>query len=251
MVKTIIAGNWKLNKTAGEAKSFIDDLKAQVDADVDADVVVIPPALFVADAVERTQDSALKVGAQNCYSEDSGAFTGETSPAALSDLGVDYVVLGHSERREIFKETDEEINAKVKAALDNKLTPILCVGETLEQREANEYVAFITEQLKAALKGLDANDISQVVFAYEPIWAIGTGKTASAQDAEEVCAEIRQVIAELTSEDVAKEASILYGGSVKAANAKEILSQDNINGVLVGGASLEVDSFTGIIDAVK
>lgn len=246
MPKTIIAGNWKMNKSAQEALTFFEALKTELGEVTEREVVVIPPTLFIWEACQHFQDTAIKVGAQNAAYEMSGAFTGETSPSPLAEIGVAYVIVGHSERRQIFKESDEDINKKVKLAIKEGLTPILCVGETLEQREAGEAKSFIAEQLKACLAGMSSEEISKTVIAYEPIWAIGTGKTASSADAEEICAEIRDVLFELADEAVAKEISILYGGSVKANNAGEILNQENINGVLVGGASLEINSFKGI-----
>lgn len=251
MPKTIIAGNWKMNKNHQEAEAFFTAAKEKFPADLPATLLVIPPALFLWKACEEFADTAIAVGAQNSAEEDSGAFTGEISPQALKTLGVQYVLVGHSERRQIYKETDDNCQAKVKKALDNQLIPILCVGETLEQREAGQAENFITEQIKAALTGLSEQELTQVVLAYEPIWAIGTGKTASAEEAEAICQVAREAMYELAGSDIAEATSILYGGSVKPDNAKEILSQANINGVLVGGASLEVDSFKAIAEAVK
>ena len=215
------------------------------------DSVVGAPALFLEAMVESVKGSDVKVAAQNSYFEDEGAFTGETSPKALGELGVDYVIIGHSERREYFAETDEDINKKAHAIFRNGMVPIVCCGETLEQREAGETNEFVAGQVKAALKGLTEEQIAQTVVAYEPIWAIGTGKSSSAELANETCGVVRQAIADVTSSEVAEKVRIQYGGSVKPANIAEYMAQEHIDGALVGGASLEVESFLALLEAVK
>lgn len=246
MRRMIIAGNWKMNKTADETIQLINELKPLLQG-AEADVVFCPPAVSLLVAVEKAKDSPIKIGAQNMYFEESGAYTGEIAPAMLKSIGVEYVIIGHSERRAYFGETDETVNKKVKKAFEHDLTPIVCVGETLEQREQGITMDLIRLQTKIALKDVPAEQAERVVIAYEPIWAIGTGKTATSQQAEEVCAGIRQVIAELYGNQVADVLRIQYGGSVKPANAKELFDMPNIDGGLVGGASLTVD-FAGIVN---
>ncbi|WP_028403379.1 triose-phosphate isomerase [Ectobacillus panaciterrae] len=251
MRKPIIAGNWKMHKTLSEAVSFVEEVKGQIPAADAVDSVVCSPALFLERLVAKAEGSELKVGAQNMHFEKSGAFTGEISPAALSDLKVSYVVLGHSERREMFAETDETVNKKTLAAFANGLTPIVCCGETLEERESGKTFDLVAEQVKKALNGLTEEQAKATIIAYEPIWAIGTGKSSSASDANEVCAHIRKVVAEQFSSDVAEAVRIQYGGSVKPENIKEYMSQPDIDGALVGGASLEPNSFLQLLEAVK
>lgn len=251
MRKPIIAGNWKMFKTLPEATSFAAEVKGLVPSNDVVDSVICSPALFLERLVEATKDSDVKIGAQNMHFEESGAFTGEISPVALEDLGVDYVILGHSERREMFNETDEAVNKKVLSAFKHQLTPIVCVGETLAQRENNETKELVGSQVKKALTGLTEDQVKQTVIAYEPIWAIGTGKSSTAEDANEVCAHIRSVVAESFSQDSADAIRIQYGGSVKPANIKEYMSQPDIDGALVGGASLEPQSFLQLLEAVS
>jgi triosephosphate isomerase len=251
MRKPIIAGNWKMHKTLSEAVSFVEEVKGQIPSADVVDSVVCSPALFLERLVAATEGSDLKVGAQNMHFEKSGAFTGEISPVALSDLKVSYVILGHSERREMFAETDETVNKKTIAAFEHGLTPIVCCGETLEERESGKTFDLVADQVKKALAGLSPEQAKQVVIAYEPIWAIGTGKSSSAQDANEVCAHIRKVIAEAFSQDVADAVRIQYGGSVKPENIKEYMAESDIDGALVGGASLEPQSFLKLLEAVK
>ncbi len=240
------AGNWKMNKgTPAEAEKFLDELIPAV-ADVDAEVLVAVPYTVLATALEKTASTNVEVAAQNCHYEDNGAYTGEVSARMLAKMGVNHVVLGHSERRQYFNETDEAVNKKVLAALNWGIRPIVCCGETLEQREAGETFDFVKGQIKAALKDVPANRLPHVTIAYEPIWAIGTGKTATADQAEEVCAFIRKEIAELYDEEAADSMRILYGGSVKAANAEGLFAEKNIDGGLVGGASLKADEFAKI-----
>lgn len=249
--KPIIAGNWKMNKTHTEAAEFVEAVKTQIPSSDLVDSVIGAPALFLETIKKGAEGTDLKVAAQNSYFEDAGAFTGETSPKALAALGVEYVIIGHSERREYFHETDEDINKKAKAIFNNGMTPIICCGETLEQREAGETNEFVAGQVKAALEGLTEEQIASSVIAYEPIWAIGTGKSSSAELANETCGVVRQAVAEVTSEEVAQKVRIQYGGSVKPENIAEYMAQEHIDGALVGGASLEVDSFLALLEAVK
>jgi len=249
--KPIIAANWKMNKTLEEAKSFMKEIKSMVPAENDVDSVVCSPALFLHALVQGAEGSVVKVGAQNMYYEENGAFTGEISPYALKDLGVTYVILGHSERRQLFGETDELVHEKVQAAFKHGLKPIVCVGETFEQREANETEEVVRGQVEKDLAGLSEEQAKQVVIAYEPIWAIGTGKSSSAEDANEVCAYIRSVLRDQFSNEVAEAVRIQYGGSVKPYNIEGFLKQTDIDGALVGGASLEAESFLQLLEAVK
>ncbi|MDY0408858.1 triose-phosphate isomerase [Virgibacillus soli] len=249
MRKNVIAGNWKMNKVSQEVTQFVDEIVSKIPTSENVEAIVCAPFPYLAKLVEQTEGTALKVSAQNMHFENEGAFTGEVSPIMLKDIGVTHVVLGHSERREYFAETDETVNKKVHAAFNHGLTPIVCVGETLEQREANETKAHVEKQVKQAILGLTEAQVAETIIAYEPIWAIGTGKTASSADANEVCAHIRQVINEVTSEKTAQEVVIQYGGSVKPANVDELLAQSDIDGALVGGASLEADSFLQLVEA--
>ncbi|MBU9722221.1 MULTISPECIES: triose-phosphate isomerase [Bacillaceae] len=249
MRKPIIAGNWKMNKTKEEALSFVKEVKGSVPSNDKVESVVCSPALFLDALVQEAEGTDLAVGAQNMYFEESGAFTGEISPVALKDLGVSYVIIGHSERRELFGETDETVNQKTHAAFAHRLTPIVCVGETLEEREAGKTTDVVTTQVTAGLKGLTEDQVKKTVIAYEPIWAIGTGKTASSEDANETCGVIRNVIKDIVSADAAEAVRIQYGGSVKPANIKELLAQSDIDGALVGGASLEAESFLQLVEA--
>ncbi len=249
MRKPIIAGNWKMHKTLSEAVSFVEEVKRAVPSAEKVDSVVCAPALFLERLVEATKGMDLKIGAQNMHFEDSGAFTGEISPVALKDLGVTYVIIGHSERREMFAETDETVNKKVIAAFKHGLVPIVCCGETLEERESGKTNEVVAAQVEKALEGLTTEQAKQVVIAYEPIWAIGTGKSSTAEDANEVCGHIRSVIAQKFSQDVADAIRIQYGGSVKPNNIQEFLAQEHIDGALVGGASLEPQSFLQLVEA--
>ncbi|WP_025729541.1 triose-phosphate isomerase [Atopobacter phocae] len=251
MRKPIIAGNWKMNKNIEEARAFVEAVKGKIPANELVDSVVGAPTLLLSTVVEAAKGSELKASAQNAYFENSGAFTGETSPAALNDLGVDYVIIGHSERREYFHETDEDINKKAKAIFANGMIPIICCGETLEQREGGQTEEWIKGQVTAALEGLTEEQISQLVIAYEPIWAIGTGKSSSAELANETCGIVRATVAEVASSEVAEKTRIQYGGSVKPENIAEYMAEEHIDGALVGGASLEPDSFLALLEAVK
>lgn len=249
MRKNVIAGNWKMNKTLSEANQFVEETASKVPNNDKVDAIVCAPFPFLASLVEKAKGSSVKIGAQNMHFEDSGAFTGEVSPVMLKDIGVSHVVIGHSERRELFAETDEIVNKKTHAAFNHGLTPIVCCGETLEQREANETMNHVENQIKEALKGLSDKQIADTIIAYEPIWAIGTGKTATSEEANEVCTHIRNVIKTITSEETAEQVIIQYGGSVKPANIDELLAQSDIDGALVGGASLEADSFLQLVEA--
>lgn len=248
MRKTIIAGNWKMNNLGADAKATIEGLVAAVPKDVKCEVIIAPVFPYLPLAVEMTKGTPIQVSAQNMHWEEKGAFTGEVSPVMLNDIGVGHVIIGHSERRQYFNETDETVNKKVKAALAHNITPIVCCGETLEQREEGIMQSWIEGQIEKALEGLTAADMANVVIAYEPIWAIGTGKTASSEQAEEVCAIIRKKIAALFDATVADNTSILYGGSVKGKNVAELTAMADIDGGLVGGASLKAEDFLAIIN---
>jgi len=251
MRKPIIAGNWKMNLTASEAKAFAEAVKNNIPSNDKVDSVIGSPALFLETLVEAAKGTDLKIAAQNCYWENSGAFTGETSPAALADLGVDYVIIGHSERREYFHETDEDINKKAKAIFANGLTPILCCGESLETYEAEKTAEWIEGQITAGLADLTDEQVSNLVIAYEPIWAIGTGKSADATIADTICGVVRQTVKKLYGGEVAAKVRIQYGGSVKPENIAEYMAKENVDGALVGGASLQPESFLALLDAVK
>ncbi|MBC6309023.1 triose-phosphate isomerase [Listeria sp. FSL L7-1582] len=251
MRKPIIAGNWKMNKTAAKAGQFAEDVKNKVPSKDVVDSVIAAPALFLKELVGLTEGTDLRIAAQNTYFEDEGAFTGEISPFAVADLGVSYVVIGHSERREYFHETDEDINKKAHAIFKHGMTPIICCGETLEQREAGQTNEWVSGQIRAALKGLTEAQVAKSVIAYEPIWAIGTGKSSTSKDANDTCAVVRQTVAEVVSKEAADAVRIQYGGSVKPENIAEYMAQSDIDGALVGGASLEPASFLALLEAVK
>lgn len=253
MRKPIIACNWKMNKTVQEAKDFVNELPALPDTN-EVDSVICAPTLQLDALVNLTKEGVaqgLQIGAQNAYFEDNGAFTGETSPAALEDLGVKYVVLGHSERREYFHETDEDVNKKALAVFSHNMTPIICVGETLEEREAGKAESVVGGQVEAALKGFTEDQVKATVIAYEPIWAIGTGKSSTSEDANQMCAHVRNVVAGAFSQEAADALRVQYGGSVKPENIKEYMAQSDIDGALVGGASLKVDSFVALLEGAK
>jgi triosephosphate isomerase len=247
MRKPIIAGNWKMNNTIKEAKDLIENLKPLV-VDSNVDIVICPSYLSIEAAVELTSGSPIKVGAQNMHYEESGAYTGEVSGEMLKELGIEYIIIGHSERRQYFNETDETVNKKVIKALKLNLNPIVCVGETIKERENNKAKEVVTIQVKNALAGLSQEEISNLIIAYEPIWAIGTGKTASSDDANEVCGWIREVVKELSDQSIAEKIRIQYGGSVKPDNIKELMGQTHIDGALVGGASLKADQFAALVN---
>ena len=238
--KKIIAGNWKMNKTPSEAVALVNELKPLV-ANDEVDVVFCVPAIDIIPAMEAAKGSNIQIGAENMYFEESGAYTGEISPAMLTDAGVKYVVLGHSERREYFAETDETVNKKVLKAFEHGITPIICCGESLTQRKQGIYIDWIRMQIKIAFQNVTAAQAKTAVIAYEPIWAIGTGKTATTEQAQEVCAGIRACIAEIYDEATAAAIRIQYGGSVNAKTAPELFAQADIDGGLVGGASLKAE----------
>lgn len=240
MRRKIIAGNWKMNKTPSEAVALVNELKDLVKND-EVDVVYCVPAIDIVPVVDAVKGTNVKVGAENMYFEESGAYTGEISAAMLKDAGVEYVIIGHSERRDYFKEDDVLLNKKVKKAIEAGITPILCCGETLEQREMGIAVDFIRLQIKSDLKDVAAADAAKLVIAYEPIWAIGTGKTATSEQAEEICKAVRDCIREMYDDDTAGKVRIQYGGSVNAGNAAELFTKPDIDGALVGGASLKAD----------
>ncbi len=240
MRKKIIAGNWKMNKTPSEAKKLIEELKPLC-VNPEVDVVFCVPAIDIPAAISAVRGSKIKIGAENMYFEESGAYTGEVSPAMLNDLGIKYVIIGHSERREYFAETDETVNKKVLKAFEHGITPIICCGESLKQREQGITMDWIRMQIKIAFLNVTADQAKKAVIAYEPIWAIGTGKTATTEQAEEVCAGIRKCIQEIYDKKTANAIRIQYGGSVNAGNAAELFAQADIDGGLVGGASLKAD----------
>lgn len=236
-------------KTASEAKQFVEEVNGLVPNTEKLDAVICAPALFLAQLVVSSKESALQIGAQTMSEQDEGAFTGEISPVQLADIGVKYVIIGHSERRQYFGETDKSVNQKVKAAFAHDLVPILCVGETLEHRENGETGSVVEAQVEKGISGLSEEQITQLVIAYEPIWAIGTGKTATAEDANEVCGIVRKKVASLYEDQTAEQLRIQYGGSVKPANVDELMGMEHIDGALVGGASLEVESFVKLLEA--
>ena len=246
MRKPIIAGNWKMNKTIAEAVEFVNDIKGKLN-DETVDAVICAPFIMLKDLKEVTKGTNIKIGAQNMHFEDNGAFTGEVSPVMLKELGMDYVVIGHSERREYFNETDETCNKKVLKALEVGIDPILCCGETLEERETDKTKDRVKTQIVAGLSNVKSEDLEKVVIAYEPIWAIGTGKTATAEQANDVISYIREVISSIYGE-VANKVRIQYGGSVKPSNVVEIMEQSDIDGALVGGASLQPADYMALVN---
>ncbi|HBS51615.1 MAG TPA: triose-phosphate isomerase [Coxiellaceae bacterium] len=246
----IIAGNWKMNKTIGETLDFLKILSQELQqssATTKFEIVIAPSFIAINKMAELLKDSPVKICAQDLFWEDAGAFTGEISAPMLKDAGAKYVIIGHSERRQFFNETDSTVNKKIKAALKYNIVPIFCVGETLAEREAGKIESIIATQLTGGLMDLTANDVTKTVIAYEPVWAIGTGKTATKEQAEEVHLMIRQMLAKQFGQTNADVIRILYGGSVKPSNSKELLSQPNIDGALIGGASLKPEDFMGII----
>ena len=250
MRKYVIAGNWKMNKTPAEAKALIEQMKPLV-ADATCDVVLCVPFIDITTAVEAAKGSNIKIGAENIHWAESGAFTAEISGDMLTAAGAQYVIIGHSERRQYFGETDDTVNARLKAALAHNLVPIVCVGETLEQREKNITVETVAIQTKIAFRDISADDAKKCIIAYEPVWAIGTGKVATDDQAEEVNAAIREVVRGIYGDDVADEIVIQYGGSMNAGNAAGLLAKENIDGGLIGGASLKAEDFAVICNAAK
>lgn len=251
MRKFIIAGNWKMNNDLNESISLVSEIKLLLTQKDNVEVIVCPPFTSLETVSALLKGSPIKLGAQNMYYEDSGAFTGEISAKMLKSVGCEYVILGHSERRTIFLESDEIINKKIKKAIAEKLKVIFCIGETLEEREKGITNSVLDSQLAKGLSGLTAEDMKNIIVAYEPVWAIGTGKTASPAQAEEAHKFIREKIAKIFSDSVAEDIIIQYGGSVKPDNSKELMSQKNINGALVGGACLKAKSFIEIINSVN
>ena len=250
MRKKVIAGNWKMNMLPNEAIAFIEDLTPLV-KDTENEVILCVPYTDLFYSLLSAQDTNIKIGAQNMHFEESGAYTGEVSGKMLASIGVKYVIIGHSERREYFAETDETVNKKIKAALKNNLKPIVCVGETLEQKEAGKTINIITEQTRLALNGLTPIEMQDIIIAYEPIWAIGTGKTATSEQANEAIKSIRNKICQIYGQNVSERVIIQYGGSVKSTNAKELFEMSDIDGGLVGGASLKLEEFEKIINYNK
>ncbi len=245
--KPIIAGNWKMHKTRQQAADLANALAAQVGTYEAVEVVLCPPYTALETVGAAIRGTRIALGAQNCHWADSGAYTGEIAPPMLVDVGCKYVIIGHSERRQYFAETDETINKKAQAAYRHGLIPIICVGETLEERQSGRTEDVITTQIKGCLSGLPSDKVAQSVIAYEPVWAIGTGQTATKEQAQEVHALIRKLVAEMFSPEVAEQIRIQYGGSVKPQNIRELMAQPDIDGALVGGASLEADSFASIV----
>ena len=246
----IIAGNWKMNKTPSETTALINEMKPLV-AGADCKVVLCVPFVDIDAALKASAGSNIEIGAENCHFEKSGAFTGEVSPVMLKEMGVKYVIIGHSERRQYFAETDVTVNKRLKSALEEGLKVILCVGETLEQREQGITAELVAMQTKIALLGVSKEDAENVIIAYEPVWAIGTGKTATSDQAEEVCAIIRNVIADIYDKETAEGMTIQYGGSMNAKNADELLSKVDVDGGLIGGASLKAEDFSIIVKAAS
>jgi triosephosphate isomerase len=252
MRKKIVAANWKMNMTQGEAARFVDTFLLEIGEINNVDVVIIPPFTAIAKVTEALAKAHnIKVGAQNMYWEKSGAFTGEISAPLLRDLFVHYVVLGHSERRTLFGETDEMVNRKVHAAHEAKLRPIVCVGESLEQRDKGNVEKILSIQLRGSLAGLKPRELQETVIAYEPVWAIGTGRNATPAQAQDAHAFVRHTLAEMADKTIAERVRIQYGGSVKPENARELMSQPDIDGALVGGASLDPRSFAQIVKAAR
>lgn len=248
--KAVIAGNWKMNKTPKEAEALLKEIAPLV-KDADCEVIACVPYVDLCTAIEAAKGTNIKIGAENCHWAESGAFTGEISTGMLTELGVEYVVLGHSERRQYFGETDETVNKRTKAALAAGLKPIVCVGELLWERECDITEEVIARQIKLDLFNVTADELKNIVIAYEPVWAIGTGKTATAEQAEEVCAFIRATLAKLYGQEVANAVTIQYGGSMNDGNCDELLSKENVDGGLIGGASLVAEKFAAIVKAAS
>lgn len=249
--KAVIAGNWKMNMTPSEAKKLISELIPAVEGKNGCDIIVCVPFVDIPAAVEAAKGTNIKVGAQNVHFMKNGAYTGEISTDMLVECGVEYVVIGHSERRQYFGETDETVNLRLKAALAAGLRPILCVGELLSERDQGVTAETVSAQTKIALLDVSADDVKKVIIAYEPVWAIGTGRTATSDQADEVCGIIRSVLAEKYGKDVAEAVTVQYGGSMKPGNAAELLAKYNVDGGLIGGASLKAADFTAIVDAAQ
>ena len=251
MRKPMIAGNWKMYKDVKQAVELTNEIKRDVYDITNVDVEVCPPFVDLVEVSDMVVESNVNLGAQNCYWEDEGAYTGEVSVPMIKSTGCKYVIIGHSERRKLFSETDETINKKIKAAIDGGLIPIFCVGETLEERESGKTIDVVKKQVTDGLKGFDEKYIDSLIIAYEPVWAIGTGKTASPEQAQEVHAMIRTLLSELYSDTLSGSKRILYGGSVKPDNVEELMKEEDIDGGLIGGASLKAESFADIIKATS
>lgn len=250
MRRTLIAANWKMNTDHGAAVELASGVAKGASEVQNADLLVCPPSIYLEAVAAAVKGSPVALGAQNMYAKPNGAFTGEVSSAMLTDVGAEFVILGHSERRALMGETDVVVNEKTLAALEAGLTPIVCVGELLEEREAGKTAEIIARQFSGSLAGLSAEQVQKIVIAYEPVWAIGTGKVATPEQAEEVHADLRRLLAESYNGEIADKIRILYGGSVKPGNAAELMSQTNVDGALVGGASLKADDFLGIAKAI-
>jgi len=250
MKRKIIVGNWKMNYTLSEAIDFVNGLKGNISKVNNIEVGICPTAICLSDIKKLVKDTDIKVGAQNVYYEDKGAYTGEVSVKMLKDINIDYCIIGHSERRQYFGETDEGVNLKAKKLIEQNITPIICVGESLSQREENIHFDLIRNQIQEAFEGIEENNVHNIVIAYEPIWAIGTGVTATSAQAEEMCKYIRDVISEIYNENVAESIRIQYGGSVNISNIDELMAMPNIDGALIGGASLKPE-FIDIIKSVE
>lgn len=248
MRQTIIAGNWKMYKTQAQTVEFVQELSNTLKIMGNKRIVICTSFTNLSILSRQLEDTQIKLGAQNMHNEAQGAFTGEISPLMLVEIGVEYVIIGHSERRQYFNETDESVNLKIKAAIENGLKPIICVGETLEQRELGTAKELVKLQVEKALTGLNSENLMNIIMAYEPIWAIGTGKTASSDDANEFCGLIRDTIADIFGSEIANNVHILYGGSVNPKNANELFNMEHIDGGLVGGASLKPEEFAKIIN---
>ena len=251
MRRYVIAGNWKMNFTPSEATAFINEIKPMVEGKNNCDIIFCAPFVTIASAMEAAKGSNIKIGAQNVHFEEKGAFTGEVSAKMLKEIGVEYVIIGHSERRQYFGETDHTVNLRTKAALAAGLKVLLCLGEVKEERLAGITNEVVAMQTKLDLAGISAEELKNVIIAYEPVWAIGTGLTATPEQADETCGAIRNVVADLYGRDVAEELIIQYGGSMNDKNANELLSKVNVDGGLIGGASLVAEKFTAIVDAAN
>ncbi|MBQ8603952.1 MAG: triose-phosphate isomerase [Oscillospiraceae bacterium] len=248
--KVVIAGNWKMNKTATETKALLAEMKEKL-PQTDATILLCVPAINIGTAMESVKGTAINIGAQNCHWAKNGAFTAEISADMLNDFGVKYAIIGHSERRQYFGETDETVNKRAKACLESGISPIICVGENLDEREKDITKDVIRVQIEKGLADFTAEDMKNSIIAYEPVWAIGTGKTATAQQAEEVCAYIRELLAGLFGNETAQAVTIQYGGSMNAKNAAELLAMENIDGGLIGGASLKAEDFATIVSCAN
>jgi len=247
MRRPIIAGNWKMNNNSAESVELVSQLREMISGIKEVEVVVAPPYTALGSVATAIKGSTIVLSSQNIFWEEKGAFTGEISPSMLKDIGCQYAIIGHSERRQYFGETNETVNKRLKAALEASLTPIVCIGETLEEKEADKTLTVIEKQVKEGLAGISSGEMEKVVIAYEPVWAIGTGKTATPEQAQEVHQFIRGMLAQVFDEGVAEGIRILYGGSVKPDNVDQLMSQKDIDGALVGGASLKADSFARIV----